>query len=1157
MGEDVCTISPLKHPEYLNVSVNQFKIMNNTPNNLPSLLWRDKFLLIMKLTIVLIFIGVIKVSAGAYSQNVKLSLNVKQVPVEQVFKVIGDQSEFTFFYRTDLVRKLPKVDVDETDATIQEILNKVLIPFDLSYEIYDYTVVVKKKPVQAKYEKTLLQKREDDDILISGVVTDENDGPLPGATILEKGTNNGTVTDLDGTYNLEVSENAILVVSFLGYATKEISVNNASVINVKMDPDISGLDEVVVVGYGTQKKQAITGAVAQADLEVYKNVPTNNVLEMIKGSVPGLVVGGTSTAGELPVVNVRGQNSTAGNDPLIVLDGSIFYGSIADINPNDIESLTILKDASAAAVYGSRSSNGVILIQTKQGYSGGDKPVFEARLTYGRSNELEPLEVYGADEYVKRLGDYLDANSIDYNPNEIELFMEPIERENYLATPDHRPTLKDPYELMRQDAYNVKANLSVSNSSKNTSYYIAGSVTDQKGVYLNDRFKQFSGRVNLDTDLTDWFNLSVKSSYSLRDYSGDTPGGGPDAVGPGANVNTRSATTLSPYASIYDEEGNYLHFPQTSTAVVNPFWTIATDDVHLIKNLNNVLTGRVEAPWVKGLSYTLRFTNNLRWEDRNWFYDNTTHRGENIGGEGRRAYYSRSSMILDNIVKYNNTFSDKHNVDVTLLYSYENSEWEDLVAYARGFSQTVLGTYKLQDGTTQTVQTGGGETNGIGMMARMTYTFDSKYSLTGTVRRDGYSAFSRNKKWGVFPSIGANWNVSKENFMNKVDFIDNLAVRLSYGKNGNQSISPYSTLAKVGTGKYLYGGDSEFTVTQRIGTFANDNLSWETTLGTNLGIDFSVMKNRISGSIDMYKTTTQDLLFSLQLPRISGSGSILANVGEIDNKGIEISLNTLNINNQRFQWRSSFAFSLNRNEVVSILGDDLDGDGKEDDLISSGFFIGEPLGTIYGYQVDGLWQQEDIENGSATIGSRPGDYRIKDLNGDSTITAQFDRKIMGTTQANFQWSLTNSVTLGDFTLMGYLYSIWGGKNMFLSRNNDPYNDDNANKGNINHIVYDYWTPENTDAKFPRMDYRDWAPYKDGVEYLDRSFVKLQKVSLTYNATRVVKKFGIDEVLFTLSADNLFTYAPHWVGLDPETDSGLTEDSLPSMRTYMVGLNFKF
>lgn len=1090
-------------------------------------------------------------------KEIFIDIKFNQVSVIESFELIEKGTDLNFSYDKRLVRDLKTVDYTlGADRSLEHYFLYLSENYDLSFRQVNNTVSVQERKVRQTSDVQIFIDQTNP---VQGVITDENGEPLPGATVLEKGTSNGTITDVDGKFSLNVDNDAVLLISFVGYATSEIVVAGQTQINIALEPDLESLDEVVVVGYGTQRKQAITGAVAQADLEVFKNVPTNNVLEMIKGSVPGLIIGGTSTAGELPILSVRGQNSTAGNNPLIVLDGSIFYGSIADLNPNDIESLTILKDASAAAVYGSRSSNGVILIQTKQGYSSGDKPVFEARLTYGMSNELEPLKVYGAEGYVKRLGDYLDANSIDYDPNEIELFMEPIERENYLATPDHKPTLKDPYDLMRQKAYNVKANLSVSNSSKNTSYYIAGSVTDQKGVYLNDRFKQFSGRVNLDTDLTNWFNLSVKSSYSLRDYSGDTPGARTDIVGDRNNVNLQSATTLSPYASVYDDDGNYSHFPQTSTSVINPFWTIATDDVHLIKNLNNVLTGRVEAPWVKGLSYTLRFTNNIRWEDRNWFFDNTTHRGESIDGEGRRAYYSRSSKILDNIVKYNNTFADKHNVDVTLLYSYENSEWEELVAYARGFSQPVLGTYKLEDGTTQTIETGGGETNGIGMMSRMTYTFDSKYSLTGTIRRDGYSAFSKNKKWGIFPSVGANWNVSREKFMNDVEFVESLAIRLSYGKNGNQSISPYSTLASVSTGKYLYGGDSDFTVSQYISSFANDNLSWETTLGTNLGIDFSVMNNRISGSIDMYKTTTQDLLFNLQLPGISGSssGSILANVGEIDNKGIEVVLNTLNIDNQRFQWRSSFAFSLNRNEVVSVLGDDADGDGKEDDLISSGFFIGEPLGTIYGYEVNGLWQQEDIDNGTATINSRPGDYRINDLNGDSTITAEFDRKIIGSTQANFRWSLTNSVTVGDFTFMAYLYSIWGGNNMFLSRNNDPYNDSNANKGNINHIVYDYWTPENTDAKFPRMDYRDFAPYKDGVEYIDRSFVKLQKVSLTYDASRFVKKFGIDEVLFTLSADNLFTYAPHWVGLDPETNSGLTEDSLPSIRTYMVGLNFKF
>lgn len=1072
--------------------------------------------------------------SGALAMNAQsVTYQFKNVPLKTVLKEVEKQSKFSIMYKKDVVDENRLVTADFKNTSLEQVLSTVLGD-GVTFSIQDKMIIISKKGTNTSQQG---KKQK-----ITGVITDSNGEPVIGANVMVKGTGNGTITDVDGNFHLDVQSNDVLEISYIGYTTQRITVGDQKHLLVKLVEDAEMLDEVVVVGYGTTNKQAITGSVIKADIDTYRDVPTNNIMETLKGSVPGLNIGGTNTAGAVAGFSIRGQNSTGGNDPLIVVDGAIFDGSLADLPSEDIEDLTVLKDASAAAVYGSRSANGVILITTKRGRSEGGKPQFNVNLSYGYSHELKRQEVYGAEGYIQKLLDYRVANGMDADPDKIALYLQPIEADNYNATPDHRPTFTDPYDLFRQSAYNVKANVSISNSSELATYYISASLTDQKGVVLNDRYKNFSGRINVETNLTDWLKVGVKSNYSIRDYSGSSP-------------DLNKAAQFSPYASLYDDSGKYLQYPQTTTSFESPFWSMKTDDLEKYNTLGAILNAKITVPWVKGLTYEMVYSNNLRWSQNNYFYDEYTTAGQGKNGKGERSNSNNYHMLLDNLIKYNNTFNNIHNIDVTLLYSRERRTWNDMSAYAEDFDNTILGDNKLEDGKKQTVSTGSGESGAIGMMARATYTFDNRYSFTGTVRRDGCSAFSKNRKWATFASGGFNWNISNENFMKDVEPIDNLALRLSYGSNGNQSISPYTTLAKVGTGKYIFAGDPSYSITQSISSFALDNLGWETTTGFNAGIDFSLFENRLSGSIDTYFTNTKDLLFSLALPTISGKSSITSNLGKIQNKGVEISLHSLNISKKDFSWTTDFAFSLNRNKVASIYGEDNDGDGKEDDLISSGYFIGKSLGTIYGYKITGMWQQEDVDNGTIMEGMRPGDYKLEDLNGDGKIDSENDRQFLGTSKENFRWSMTNTLTYKDWSLMIYINSIWGGNGYFQSANT-PYYDEYINSGQHNRTILDYWTPENTDAKFPRLDYQKNARYQ-GTLYQDRSFIKLQKVALTYNLSRFVKRIGLNNMKLSLSADNLFEFSPYWDGLDAETGQGLSISARPSIRTYQMNLIFNF
>ena len=1077
---------------------------------------------------------------NVYSQSAVISIEMNNATVEEVLNEIEMNSGYHFLYNNQLIDVDRKVSVKADADNIESVLHDLFDGTNVAYKIVNKQIVLGPKQNLSVAEIATVTQTK----VIKGNVVDKSGEPIIGANIRVKGTTVGTITDIDGNFTLNVEGNAETIeISYIGYKAQSVSLQGKKDISIVLQEDTEVLDEVVVVGYGVQNKQAITGAVVKANVDAYRKVSSNNIMDMIKGSVPGLNIGGTNTAGAVADFSIRGQNSTGGNTPLIVLDGAIYDGSLGDIPSEDIENLTVLKDASAAAVYGSRSANGVILITTKRGRSNSDKPEFNVNLSYGISNELKRLEVYDAEGYLKKLLDVREANGLEADPSKIAIYLQPIEAENYNATPDHRPTIEDPFDLFRQNAYNLKANLSISNRSKFASYYISASLTDQKGVIMNDEYKNFSGRVNIDSDLTSWLKVGVKANYSIRDYSGSSP------------LISRAAQ-LSPYASIYDENGDYLQFPQTTTSYPSPFWSINTDDLERYNTLGAILNGKITVPWVKGLTYEIVYSNNLRWSQKNYFQDEFTTSGQGVNGKGERYNANNYHMLLDNMIKYNNTFNDKHNLDITLLYSRERRTWDDMTAYAENFDNTVLGDNKLEDGKKQLANTGAGESGSIGMMARATYTFDNRYSFTGTIRRDGCSAFSINKKWATFASGGFNWNISRESFMKSVDFVDNLALRLSYGSNGNQSISPYTTLAKVGTGKYIFAGDPSYSITQYISSFALNDLGWETTTGFNGGLDFSILKNRLSGSIDAYFTNTTNLLFPLTLPSISGKTSITSNLGKIKNKGVEISLHSVNIANKNFTWISDFAFALNRNKVATIYGEDNDGDGKEDDLVSSGYFIGKSLGTIYTYKVSGMWQQEDVENGVIMEGMRPGDYKLEDVNGDGIIDSENDRQFLGTTKENFRWSLTNTLTYKDWSLMIYINSIWGGNGYFLSGSNTPYYDEYVNSEQHNRTVFDYWTPENIDAKYPRLDYTKNARYK-GTKYQDRSFIKLQKMALSYNLSRYVKKIGINNMTLSLSADNLFTFAPHWDGLDPETNAGVTIFSQPSIRTYQLNLLFNF
>ena len=558
--------------------------------------------------------------------------------------------------------------------------------------------------------------------IVRGRVTNEKGEPLQSASVQVKGTSIGTVTNANGEYqlNIIVSKATVLIFSFVGMEQKEFTLGEKSMLNVILSQVDNLQQDVVVVGYGTQKKQAVTGAVSTANLKTYENVQENNILESVKGTIAGLNVGGINTAGQLATISIRGQNSiNAGSSPLIVVDGAIFAGTLNDIAPGDIESFTVLKDASAAAVYGSRSANGVILIETKKGSSIKGKPKFNINISNGTSSELKHLNVYDGPGYIKRLLDIRQANNLDHDSSKIALYLQNQEAINYNATPNHTPTLTDPYGLFRETGQSLNTTVSVSNRTDKTSYYLSGNLINQKGVIDNDLYKHYSARVNIETDLTNWFKIGVKGYYSLKSYPGAT------IYGTSGGGSSSSPYWFSPYASVYNPDGSYMQFPQTTTSFNSPFWQIPNQIYNRQSNLNGILTAVVKIPWVKGLTYNLTYSNTLNSTETGDFYGLKTIIGAPINGSGDEAYSRSYTVLLDHLLKYYRTFG-KNMVDVSMLYSTENYTLVGMSTHASGFNDPSLGYFGLSNGQIQTVSTSGTQTAAIGEMARVTYGYDNR-----------------------------------------------------------------------------------------------------------------------------------------------------------------------------------------------------------------------------------------------------------------------------------------------------------------------------------------------------------------------------------------------------------------------------------------------
>lgn len=1082
----------------------------------------------------------ILIAGAAFCFNLTMSaqditLKNKNITVKEAMEELKKTSGYSFVFSSKDVNTGKRISISANKASIEEVVNQILKgQTDLTYEIRDKKIIVRKAvsnaaPAQAGKVK--------------GTITDATGMPVIGAAVKEKGTSNGVVSDIDGNFALEVGANATLEISYIGYKTLEVKASQQPM-NITMVEDTEMLDEVVVVGYGSQRKSDLTGGITSVKAEQLEMVTSNNLLDKLAGQVPGLSIT-TSNArpGEEQSLRIRGINSlTASNTPLIVLDGIPYNGSLGDIDPEIIESLSVLKDASSAAIYGSRGSNGVILIQTKKGKQG------KAQVTYKGQVGLEQvqsrLNVMDGPEYLRMKQDYNNQffgwTGSQLDPSNI---LSPKEMANY-----EKGITTDWQDIVFRNALTNRHTVSISGGTEATQYTATVSNLKQEGVMKNTGIRRTNISLNIVQDLNSWLKIGVGTQFIDKDIDNNQP-------------YLESALKQSPYGQYLDEEGRYVDYPMDETLFYNPMGNINATVDNKYRNLFLSGFAEIKLP-VKGLSYRSNFGYNYRNSFNASYYGRNTFSGKSVDGSASIKNTQYSDYTWENLINYSNQFG-KHKLDLTGLFSMQQTSNQSAEQSADCFVNDDSEYHNMNAGEkNQKVTSGLTETSTLSYMFRVNYNYDNRYMLTLTGRADGYSAFGANNKYAFFPSAAVAWNISSEDFMESLrdSWLDMLKLRVSYGSNGNQAINAYQTLDRLSMSKYIWGdgGTTANGTYLGFGSVGNPNLKWETTNSFNIGIDFSLFKDRLSGTIETYVANTKDLLMSRSVPVMNGFESIMDNIGQTRNKGVEISLNSVNIQNNDFTWTTNLNFFLNRDEIVELRGD-----GKDD--ITNKWFIGEPLRVFYDYNVVGIWQYDDPcyvkkevdgkiiegfynEKGEEIQkGAKPGSARLEDVNGDGKISAP-DKKVIGSKTPSFLLSMGNQFQYKNFSFSFLLNGTFGQWKERHDLNLERW-------GAIwNHLSgIQYWTAENPSNEMTSLVY---SPYDKHSFYSKVNYVTVKNISIGYDLEKKwVKALGISALNVNLSVNNLCSFS----NMDNTTnlDADNMYYSYPTNRSYMFGLNVTF
>lgn len=973
--------------------------------------------------------------------------------------------------------------------------------------------------------------------VVKGQVTDKNGDPVIGATVKVKNAQAGTVTDYDGNFVLNVHNPGTLVITYIGYLTKEVTFNLGQTLNITIEEDATALDEVVVVGYGVQKKSDVTGSVTSINKDRLSKLPVTNVLQAVQGAAAGVTISqGSSIPGDAPSALIRGRNSiNAGTGPYIVVDGipiSKSGGSLNDINPADIESMEILKDASATAIYGTNGANGVILITTKHGKDG--KPTVSYNGYVGFEDFAKKMDFCNGAQITQRYKDY-----VAQNPGET-MYNDYVKNQNEAAAQAAGQETDWIYDMVSQTGIIQDHNVTVNGGAERIKYFISGDYMSQKGVLKGFNYKRYSMRMNVDADVTNYLKIGTNSYIVSHNRDG-------------GRVNFLMAEAMSPYGQVYNEDGSYCIYPMyTESLFFNPMRDVNQDHERRQWNINlnayaEMDFGNIWKP-LAGLRYKFNFGYSFVPRREN-YYNGAEQNDQN--GYGYIFNAETQSRTVENILTYAKDIQ-KHHFDITLLYASSRKKYHDNTATGAKFINDELSWHNLGGGGTQTAKSYTDLYKTVSQMGRLNYSYDSRYLFTFTVRRDGSSVFGNDNKFGVFPSVALGWNIANEKFMEKAQgWLNNLKLRLSYGKAGNEAIGVYETLAKMSNNALTMDGQSA-TALYPSSRMGNSGLGWETTKTFNIGLDFGFLNNRINGNIDFYTSTTTDLLLQRNLPKISGYSNVYMNMGKTANKGLEVTINSKNIVTKDFTWGTSLVWSWNKNEIKDLYGD------QKDDL-GNRWFIGQPISVIYDYVMEGIWQKDEIDRGDhlkQDPQAQPGDVKLADLDGDGKITPEGDKKIQGQTTPKWIGGLTNTFTYKNLTLSIFIQTVQG-----LKRNNSLLamaSDEMGRRNSTTEIGY--WTEAN-----PSNEYRSLSKTSNRWGYgfpRSAAFTRVKDITLSYQfPAQICNMLHLNALTVYASGRNLWTFTS-WKGWDPESDItqrgwGGYENNYPMTKSMVFGLNVTF
>lgn len=1114
-----------------------------------------KFLL-MRLTTILLLLAFLNVKANSYSQ--KVTLSEKNASLEKIFSELSRQTNYKFVYTKAEIDKGIKIDLNVKGRDIRDVLEICSKGQPFGYTIFEDYVVIKYKPVSpntiAPIEAPAMKE-------LKGRVVNESGEPLPNATVQVKGGKKSTVTNANGYFSIEVEDNkpATLIISYVGMETLEIKVDGGSGdVNVQLKAAKSSLSDIVVVGYGTSRKKDITGSVSSVPIAEQEKAPVLGVEQMLSGRASGVeVTQNQAQPGALFTIRIRGTNSiNASSAPLFVVDGYA-GGDISNLNPSDVLSIDVLKDASATAIYGSRGANGVIIITTKRGNLSGPKVIIDA---------------YTGIQFVSKRYDMMDAKQYATYLNTIKTEQNAID-----GTNNPLPFTQDQISKLGkgtdwQDAIFQKApisniSLAFNGGDENTKHYLSFNYFNQDGIIIKSNYKKGSIRYNLDQKLGNRLKMGLSSQLGY-------------ALANNVTVNTDAtiensvlwdAVRFNPMIPVQNPDGTYPDNGPLGQVVPmgNPvgFVNRAKDERYSFTVAANVF-GELEI--IKGLRLRSSFGVNYGNDGRELFIPTGVFSARRVGRAEKSSGQSYN-WLNENTLTYDKTFNAIHTINVTggFTAQYWHNKWFN--AAIINLTTDLLDANNFDIGLADVPGSSFQDNFLASYFARANYRLMDKYLLTLTMRADGSSRFGQNDKWGYFPSGAIAWHLSEENFIRNIKAISDMKLRISYGITGNQEIGSYNSLSQYSFNTYELGSVPVLVTGAYPANIANPDLKWESTASTDIGLDIGLLNNRINITADYYDKKTSNLLLYVDLPRTSGYRSILLNTGKVSNKGFELTVSSLNINRSNFRWNTTLVFSTNKNEVVNLgvnkqlyVGH-LSGSLFNGQSPTSSILIpGSPIGSFYGIVFDGVWQSEDeITKSGTTDPVHPGDPKYRDLNGDHKISGE-DRMIIGQARPKFTYGLINNFSLGRLNLNIHLQGVNGNRilneNLWEIQNGQPYHNKLA------YVATDSWHGEGTSNTLPRVSSSLRTNYGLPSDVLENgSYLRIKTVTLSYDAPlpKYLSVFKSSTVYVTAQNLHVFT---KYSGYDPEVNSFGEENALtlgtdynayPNYRTFLIGVKFHF